>query len=73
MADSYIYRPMIGPIQSVPLTCGLNNLNAILEDQSYQNDVLTVGEIRAILENKDDLMPHDAVIAFRARRKLAVT
>jgi hypothetical protein len=44
---------------------GLANLRAILDDQSFQNSVLTVIEIKTILENKGGLMPDEAIIWFR--------
>lgn len=47
---------------------GLDNLNAILDDQPFQNSVLTVAEIRMILANTGGLMPDEATIWFREWR-----
>jgi hypothetical protein len=47
---------------------GTDNLKAILDDRPYMNSVLTVAEIKIILENAGDLMPDEAVVWFREWR-----
>ena len=47
---------------------GLENLKAILDDQPYMNSVLSVYEIKMVLENRGGFMPDEAVIWFREWR-----
>lgn len=54
--------------KSWPEPNGISNLRAILDDQPYLNSVLSVIEIRTVLENEGGFMPDEAVMWFREWR-----